>query len=48
LSKRKVREFTFAFFPTLYLVLEEENFEFPEIYNIAGEHLERPTVDVEL
>jgi len=32
----------------MYLLLEEDNFEFPEVQNIAGEHLKHPTVDVEL
>jgi hypothetical protein len=48
LSKGEVREYTFAFFPTPYLLLEEDNFEFSEVQNIAGEHLEHPAVDVAL
>jgi hypothetical protein len=30
------------------LLFEENNFEFPEVLNVAGEHLKHPTVDVAL
>jgi hypothetical protein len=33
---------------TLYFLLEEQQFKFPETCHFAMEHLEQPTLDVEL